>query len=64
MAPASSCSSSSLEILKMIVKRCAVQPERIVIRDQQKSCSYAQLVSSFWRISDLLLCEGDLSPVR
>ncbi|XP_078439237.1 AMP-dependent synthetase and ligase family protein isoform X2 [Wolffia australiana] len=51
---------SSMEVLKAVLKRCAVQPDSIVIRDQQKSYSYAQLISSSRSIADLL-CNRDLT---
>ncbi|CAA6661000.1 unnamed protein product [Spirodela intermedia] len=49
-----------MEVVKAVLKRCSVQPESVVIRDQHKSYSYAQLISSFWKISDIL-CNEDLS---
>ncbi|MQL81210.1 hypothetical protein Taro_013662 [Colocasia esculenta] len=51
---------ASMEVVKAALKRCSTQPGTVAIRSQQKSYSYAQLLSSAWKISNLL-CTGDLS---
>ncbi|KAL5976861.1 hypothetical protein ACLOJK_021196 [Asimina triloba] len=58
VTPTGSSSPAFMEIVKTTVRRGSAASQSIALRAEQKSYSYAQLISSAWRISNLLL-NGD-----
>lgn len=51
-----------MEVVKSVYRQGSTAGESIAIRADQKSYSYSQLISSAWKISDLL-CSSGLKPV-
>lgn len=43
-----------MELVKAVVSKGSTTPQSIAIRAEQKSYTYLQLISSAWKISNLL----------
>lgn len=55
-------SSTFMDVVKAVAKQGYAARESVAIKADQNSYSYVQLISSAWRISDLL-CNGSLKTV-
>lgn len=51
-----------MEVVKAVARQGSASCERVAIRADQKSYTYAQLISSAWRISKLL-CSANINTV-